>query len=306
MGDRKRIPAIGWLALAAAAALAACRETGTASGFTREQYRTGATALYQQQLYQEAVALYRAYLASPVIPPADVPKVLYQIGVIDQDNLKNTEGALAEFTLVKALYPNQAFAPDLGRRMVACLEDQGRSSDASQALSSLTKLPGDSTVAAGSGAVVAEVNGRKITAGEVATALGGKLPEAPVEQAQAIRQYIGQLLLAQSARRAGLAEQSDVKQLLDLAETQILAQAAVRQDLKIPPPQPNDLRYYYEANQARYQHGADSGSTFEQLLPKVRADWAREKQADAYVALVQKLMQSAQVKFYGAGAGGGS
>jgi tetratricopeptide (TPR) repeat protein len=281
--------------------LLACRDDDSSGGFTREQYRAGATALFQQQLYQESIDLYRAYLASPTIPPEDVSKVLYQIGVIYQDNLKQPQSALAQYTLVKTLFPDQAFAPDLGKRMVACLEASGRSSEAGQALSSLTKLPGDSSRSEGDGTVLAEVEGRKITAGEVAAAMGGKLPGAPVEQAQAVRQYVGQILLAQSARRRGLAEQSDVKRVLDLMETQILAQAALREEIKVPAPQANDLRYYYEANKARYQHGPDSGSGFEKLEPKVRADWAREKQSAAAMEFVEKLLQASKVRFYGNG-----
>jgi tetratricopeptide (TPR) repeat protein len=277
-----------------------CSRDASSHGLTREQYRSGATALFQQQLYQDAVDFYRAYLASSVIAPEDVPKVLYQIGVIQQDHLKQPQAALAQFTLVKSLFPDQAFAPDLGKRLVACLEAAGRSAEASQALSALTRLSGDSLPNVGEGAVVAEVEGRKIPAGEVAAALGGKLPEAPVEKSQAIRQYVGQILLAESARRRGLAGQNDVKRLLDMAETQILAQAALRAELKTPAPQPDDLRYYYEANKARYQQGSDSGSSFEKLAPRVHADWVREKQGAAYVDLIERLLQSAQVRFYDA------
>ena len=281
--------------------LSSCRHGGSNGAFTREQFRSGATALHSQQLFQESIDLYRAYLASPVVSTEDVPKVLYQIGVIYQDDLKLPRAALAQYTLVKSLFPDQAFAADIGKRMVACLEAEGRSADASQAMSSLTQLPGDSNASAvGDGTVLAEVEGRKITAGELALALGGKLPESPVEQTQAMHQYVGQILLAQSARRRGLAEKADIKRGLDQMETQILAQAALREDLKIAPPKPEDLKYYYEANKARYQHGADSGASMEKLMPRVRDDWAREKQGGAYVELVEKLLQASKVRFYGA------
>ena len=294
------------VALTLATLLLGCGSKSSEGGFTREQYRASATALFQQQLYAETIDMYRAYLHSSTIPSEDVPKVLYQMGVIAQDQLKQSQVALAQFTIVKSLFPNQTFAPDLGKRMVACLEASGRSAEASQAMSSLTRMPGDTASLSGDGAVVAEVEGRKIMAGEVAAAMGGKLPTAPVEANQGIRQYVGQVLLAQSARRRNLAEKGDIHRMLDQAENQILAQAALREDLKVPPPSESDLRYYYEANKSRYQTGQDSGASMEKLLPKARNDWMREKQGGAYVELVERLIQSSKVRFYGTGTSGGN
>ena len=127
--------------------------------FTRDQYRAAATALYERQLYREAIDTYQEYLRSPAITQEDVPNVLYQMGVIYQENLIDPEGALAKFTVVKALYPDKTFENQLGKRMVACLESMGRSVDATQARSRITDLNQDTAKTAGGGAVVADLDG---------------------------------------------------------------------------------------------------------------------------------------------------
>ena len=290
-----------------------CQNSGQ-GGLTRDQYRSAATALFQQQLYRETVEMYENYLKSDVIPTDDIPKVLYQVGTIYQDNLLDAKSALAKYTVVKALYPNETFSNQLGKRIVACLEILGRSIDATQTRSRLTDLVGDSSgigkggsgtgaastkdlVVNGSTTVVAELDGRKITLGEVAS-LVGKLPEAPLELNQLIREYVAQLLIAESARRKGVADKPEIKLRMNQIENQILAQAGLQDEIKIQPPSGNDLKYYFEANKSRYLVGKDSNATFESMTQRVQTDWAREKQGAEYQKYVERLLQTAKVNFF--------
>jgi hypothetical protein len=312
---------IGALLALAAAVLAACNPGGSA--FTREQYRAAATALHQQQLYREAVEVYEDYLRSPVIPPEDVPKVLFQMGSIWQENLMDPRQAFAKYALVKALYPGETFGGQLGKRMVACLEAMGRSVDATAARARLTDIRPDSdpqgadSTGAGAGSaadpgdpagdkgnfVVAELEGRRITLGEIA-ALVGRLPESSLETNQLAREYVAQILVAEAARRKGLADRPGVRLRIGQFENQILAQENLKEEIRVAPPSGNDLKYYFEANKARYQktpEGAvDSSVTFEAAAQRVSADWSREKQAAQYQAYVERLLQTAKVRFYSA------
>jgi tetratricopeptide (TPR) repeat protein len=290
------------IAFAAVANMDGCQSSG-GSALTREQYRAAATALFQQQLYREAVDMYDAYLKSPAIPPEDVSKVLYQMGTIYQDNLLDPKAALAKYAVVKALYPDETFNNQIGKRMVACLETMGRSVDATQARSRITDLVQDTSAkSAGSGAVVADLDGRKITLGEIASMVG-KLPDAPLEQNQLVREYVAQILIADAARRKGVADKPEVKLRLGQVQNQILAQAGLMDEIKIQPPSGNDLKYYFEANKARYLKGTDSAATFETLAPKVQADWAREKQGAEYQRYVERLLQTSKVTFFNSATG---
>jgi hypothetical protein len=281
--------------------LTGCNSSGN-SALTREQYRAAATALYQQQLYKDAVDMYDSYLKSSVIPPEDVSKVLYQVGTIYQENLLDPKSALGKYTVIKALYPNETFNNQLGKRMVACLEIMGRSVDATQARSRITDLGADSTRLTtsgikGSASIVAELDGRKITLGEIAS-LVGKLPESPLETNQLVREYVAQILIAEAGRRKGIADRPEIKLRLGQVENQIVAQASIGEEIKIQPPTGNDIKYYFEANKARYLQGPDSTATFETLAPKVQADWAREKQGAEYQKYVERLLQTAKVTFF--------
>ncbi len=275
------------------------------SAFTREQYRAAATALYQQQLYSDAVNMYADYLKSTVIPSEDVPKVLYQMGNIYQDNLMDPKAALAKYSVLKSLYPDETFNNQLGKHMVACLENLGRSVDASQALSRMTKLTGDSSQTPGNETVVADLDGRKITLGEIASMVG-KLPDAPLERNQLVREYVAQILIAEAARRKGVADRPDVKIRIGQMENQILAQAGLMDEIKITPPTGNDLKYFFEANKQRYLQGADSNATFEKMAPRVQSDWAREKQGAEYQKYVERLLQTAKINFYSQSTGSAS
>lgn len=280
------------------------------SAFTREQYRAAATALHQQQLYRESVDMYEDYLRSRAITAEDVPKVLFQVGIIWQENLMDPRQAFAKYALVKALYPGETFNGDLGKRMVACLEAMGRSADATAARSRLTDIRPDSVAggaaSSASGAVVAELEGRKVTLGEIAS-LVGRLPESSLETNQLVREYVAQILVAEAARRKGLADKPEVRLRISQFENQILAQENLKDEIRIAPPAGNELRYYFEANKARYQKTAegqsDTSVTLESAAQRVQADWAREKQAVQYQAYVDKLLQGAKVRFYSAAPG---
>ncbi len=280
------------------------------SGLSRTQYRTAATALFERQLYREAVDMYQDYLQSAALEPDDAPNVLYQMGVILQDNLMDPKAAMAKYSVIKALWPDKTFENELGKRMVACLEGMGRSTDATQARARITDLNPDPSAqaaegvkGAGGAAVVADIDGRKITLGEI-QAMVGKLPEAPLELNQLVREYVGQILIADAARRKGLADKPEVKLRMGQVENQILTQAGLMDEIKIPAPSGNDLKYYYEANKARYAQGPDSAAGFEKLGPRVQADWAREKQGAEYQKYVERLLQASKVQFFSVTAGG--
>jgi len=204
------------------------------SSWSRERYRMAATALYQRELYRESIEMYQKYLHSPVISEEDIPKVLYQLGNINLENLKNPTAALANYTLIQSLFPDVKFKNQLGKKIVMCLEKTGRNTDAKQALSSLTTLGSKSEIPMNA-VVVAEIDDRRITLNELEQTLG-KLPESALEQNQMISQYVSQILIGEAAVRKGLARNPDVIKKIDFMRNQILAQESLKEELNITPP----------------------------------------------------------------------
>ena len=273
-----------------------------ASSWDSKQYRAAATALYQQELYREAAAMYEKYLYSSAIPKEDVPKVLYQMGNIHLENLDNPQQALGYYTMLKALYPENAFQNQLGKKIVVCLERSGRSLDAKQALTNLTEISPVTADTLGGSRVVAEIEDRKITLNEIEQAVGS-LPDAPLERSQLVSQYVAQILIAEAANRKGISDRPEVKKRLQFARNQILAQENLKEELVISKPSENDLKYYFEARKEHYLQGADSTADFKKLLPKISRDWQMEKQNEKYQEYVSKLLSSDKVKLYGAESG---
>ena len=273
-----------------------CEGTG-GGGLTREQYRQAATALYEKELYAETIHMYRQYLNSPVISQEEAPKVLYQMGNLYLEKLKDPEKALAQYTLIQSLYPDETFNQNLGKKMVACLERMGRRTDAKQTLGTLTRLNERDRDSVSGKTVVAEVDGQKITLNDIEAL--GPLPESPLEKNQAIQQFVVQILIAESARRKGLANTPEFKRKIKFIEDQVLARENLQEELKIDPPTEKDLRYFYEAHKQKYAEGPDSLGTFETAQEKVLTDWQAEKRMEKYQSYVQDLLQSDRVKIYG-------
>ncbi len=278
--------------------ISSCQQSGSRFSWSSSQYRAAATALYQRELFEEAIKMYEQYLESPVIVSDDIPKVLYQAGNIYLDNLKQPKAALAKYTILKALYPSHTFNNQLGKKIVQCLELTGRRTDAKHALSSLTDLAPEPGKSAHDGSkVVAQIDDRQITINEMEQAVG-KLPDSPLELNQLASQYVAQILIAESAIRKGMANRPDVLKKVDFFRNQILAQENLKEEIKLEPPSQNDLKYYFEAKKARYNKGEDSLKTFEQLIPKIQQDWAQEKHMEKYQEYVQNLLRSDRVKFF--------
>ncbi len=289
------------LAAVAVLILNACQPAQSNNGaWTSAEYRKAASALLGRELHQEAADLYQRYLHASVIPANDIPKVLYQLGIIYLEHLRMPEKALGYFTVLQALHPDQTFNNQLGKKIVACLELSGRRTDAKQALTHLTEISPVNRDTAGGGRVVAQVDGQDITLNEIEQTMGA-IPENPLEQNQVISQYVSQILIAEAARRKGLADKPEVRKRMHFVQNQVLAQENLREELKLAPPSENDLKYYFEANKTHFWKGADSLKPLGDLQKKVLQRWSMEKQNEKYQAYVKELLASDRVKIYGAG-----
>lgn len=274
----------------------ACNQGSNA--WSADHYRRAATALHEKGLYSETADIYKQYLHSSVISGNDIPKVLFALGNLYLEKLSDPAQALANYTMIATFAPDETFGGELGPKIVACLEQLGRSTEAKSTLQSLTSLnePTSTSAKTNNGTqVVAELGDRKITLGEIEEAIGG-LPKGTLEQNQIVQQYIAQIVLAESAERKGLNKKPAIQNKIQFVRTQILAQANLSSEIQIPQPSENDLKTFFQAYQSKY--ASESLATFEAAKEKVLQDWARQKQGEAYQAYIQKLLSSDRVRFY--------
>ncbi|MGL1933783.1 MAG: SurA N-terminal domain-containing protein [Fibrobacterales bacterium] len=263
----------------------------TPGGYGVDELETMASALRQQELYRASIEVYESLLNNHTLENKKRANVLYQIATIQKDNLADYKGALASYTKIKAIAPKEKFNGNLNKYMVLCLERLGRSLDASQQVSEVVTL--NKKVEPVSGTVVAEIGDQKITLEEVENTFG-KLPEESIKKQQMAQNYIGTILAARAARRKGLAEVPEIKQQIAQLETQILAQATIKEELKDVTVVESDVINFYNANKAQY---GDTVS-YDQVKQKVHQDYMMQKQNVLVSQYIDKLLKADDVKLY--------
>jgi len=273
--------------------------TANKGAWDAESYSRAAAALLDKGLYHEALEVYSEYLKSPVIKANKAPTVLYTMGNIYMDNLNDPTQALACYIKSQSLDPQETFGNELGAKIVSALEKMGRTHDAQATLQNLTSIQPQSTSSSLSSKntekVVAQLGDRKITLTEIEESLGG-LPQNSLEKNQLVQQYISTLLLAEAAERKGLNKKPSINNRLQFAQKQILAQANLADEIKIPTPSTQDLETFYKAYADRYPK--DSFPDFTSAKDLVYKDWAMQKQNEAYQGYLQKLLDTDRIRFF--------
>lgn len=280
------------------------RSPGTAQA-SAETYRKIALELSNQALYRESVAAYDRYLDLAAIDEAQQAAIHFQAGKLLDEKLKDYEAALARYIMAKNMAPQAAFSSDLNKRMVACLEQLGRSIDASAMLRESTKLKAERSNTPLPGAVIAEIGERKITMGDFEAQLA-KLPpqyqsmfDTPEQKFEFFQQFVGREVLADAAARKGLNTDPELLRRVEDLKRDLMVQRLMEQESADAAKLSDaDLELYHKAHADEFSTGrqvevahllADDEATASQLLAELRggASWD---------ALVKKSSQDATSK----------
>jgi hypothetical protein len=276
-----------------------------------------ALKLEQQDLKEPALTAWRQYLESPSIGSQERAKVWYRMGVMEQEAGRD-EAALDAYYRSEAHASLKDVAPEIARRVQECLEHAGKYSDLQHELRTRTS-PNTEPQKSGS-AVVAEIGPRKVTLEELdrriekmidlqleqfASALPAeeraKQREAllkrfatPEARSAELRRFLMEEVLTRKAREDKLAQDPAVKDLLAMAERQILAGKEMGRELsdKIHITD-SDLKNYYEAHKAEYKEKregqAEKQKTFDEARPEVYAALRRQKEQEVQESLLAAL-----------------
>ncbi|MBN2030340.1 hypothetical protein JW824_08855 [bacterium] len=275
-----------------------------------EKVREYANALYNRELYDQAIREYQRYLDLYDVDKAQCANINFIIGNIYFDRLNDYENAMAYYLKVKHIYPESDVLPQVDKRVVTCLERLQRTADAKQALDEATALEPESIVQPQPGTVIAKIGDREITSGDLEYAIG-QLPEylrSQFEDKQGkinfLQQYIANELFYDAAKREELDLDKDVidgafqakKSLMvqKYLEEQIASQIQISAD---------DVDLYYKANKEKYTEKDEGGDIirqkpFEEVQQEVAEDLALEKQQKALDALLQRMMTAEKVEIY--------
>jgi tetratricopeptide (TPR) repeat protein len=288
-------------------------ESGNKPSLTNQQKRQLANALYNQQLYQQAVNEYTDYLQNYPLDSKEQASISYMIANIYFERLHDYENALAYYLRIKQLYPESSVQAEATKKMVECLERLRRSTDAQQVVEQTSALDEAQKPVVRPGEVIARIGQREITTSDLQFEMN-RLPVYIQDQIKSrqqkidfLKNYIAQELLYDSAKRKGLDKDKEVREGLVLAEKSLMTQKLLQEEIdKTVDPQKYsnaDVELFYKANSDRYAEKDEQGKviripSFTEVKEKVAQDFIQEKQEQAYQQLIERLMKAEDVQIY--------
>ncbi len=294
--------------LIAAAVLSGC--SGGRSKVEGEKVREFANALYNRELYSQAIQEYTRYLDLYTPDDKEQANIQFVIGNIYFERLHDYENAMASYLKVKHLHPESDLMPQVDKQVVQCLERLRRSTDAKQALDEATSLEPSALPKSRPGEVVARIGDRTITSGDLQFQIG-QLPDYVKSgfgdrkgKVEFLHQYVATELFFDAAKRKGLNQDKDVVEGTFQAQKSLMVQKYLEQEVadqvKITP---EDVELYYKGNMERYAEKDKSGKvTRQKPLDEVRKqaaeDLLRERQQKALNELVERMMRTEKVELY--------
>ncbi|HEX9652489.1 MAG TPA: hypothetical protein VGA99_02160 [bacterium] len=275
-----------------------------------QKKRDFANALYNRQLYHQAIAEYNDILHNYDLQPSEAANLNYVIGDIYFERVRDYENALAHYLKIKHLYPDSPLLDEVNKKMVECLERLQRSADAQQALDESTLIEPSAAKKSRPGEVVAKIGKKSVTTGDLEFEISQLPPYVKSQlndkskKIDFLKQYIATELLYDSAKRKGLEKDKEVIEASFQAKknfmVQKLLQEEISQNIDV---QESEAKLYYDAHKEDYAKKDDKGKViesrpFEEVKTKVMQDYIRKKQQDGYEQLIQRLMQAEAVEIF--------
>jgi tetratricopeptide (TPR) repeat protein len=272
--------------------------------------REFANALYNRQLYTQAIEQYNYYLTHYNLDDDESANINYIIGDIYFERIRDYENALAHYLKVKHLYPESPLRDEVNKKIVESLERLERSADAQQALEEAALLDVSQAKPKRPGAVIAKIGKRKITMGDLEHEINQLPPYVKSQisdkskKIEFLKQYIATELLYDTAKRKGLDKDKEVLEAAFQAKknfmVQKLLEEEISQNVNI---RDSDVELYYKANKEKYAKKDEEGKIveikpFEEVKTQVMRDLIRERQKEVYDQLVQRMMRAEAVVIY--------
>ncbi len=289
--------------------LTGCQEKARPK-FEGSKVRDYANALYNRQLYQQAIQEYNYYLDNYDLAEDEAANVNYMIGDIYFERLHDYENALAYYLKVKHLYPQSSLIDDVNKKMVQCLERLQRSADAQQVLEETALLDPSQAKTHRPGKVIAKIGKRKITTGDLEHEISQLPPYVKSrltdksKKIDFLKQYIATELLYDTALRKGLDKDKDVIEGAFQARKSLMVNKLLEQEIsKDVDVEESDVELYYKANREKYAEKDKNGKVIRfkplaDVKTQVMQDLIREKQKEAYDRLVQRMMRAEAVQIF--------
>ena len=285
-----------------------CSDRDGGPALDGEKVREYANALYNRELYIQAVREYQRYLDQYRVDDQQQANINFIIGNIYFERLHDYENAMAYYLKVKHVFPESTVLPQVNKRIVACLERLQRSADAKQALDEATSLNPEKVSPSLPGTVIARIGDRDITSGDLEHLIG-QLPDYIQTQLgekkakhQFLQQYIATELFYDAAKRQALEKDKDVIEGTFQAKKNLMVQKYLQKEIAEKIDITNDdVELYYKANKDKYVEKDEKGNvkrqkSLNEIHKQVTEDLLKEKQQKVYEDLLQRMMSHGDCK----------
>jgi parvulin-like peptidyl-prolyl isomerase len=243
-------------------------------GVRGEGRRDLAGKLLSAGLKGKAIEQYELYLAEADLASDRRAKITYTLGTLCMEE-GDYEDALSWLYQVEMLDPKTELAPEVGSKIVACLERLGRFAQAQYSLDARSSLDKAGRDEFKGDEVVARVGNDVITLGELDEAIDA-LPEwmrsaveDPAQKRAFLEQYVAEELIFQKAKRLELDKDPSVRKQAERATRQLMIQKVLEDEIKAKVKiSDDDVDLYYRAHADRY----GEKEAFKIRMMKVDAD----------------------------------
>ncbi|GBD93973.1 peptidylprolyl isomerase [bacterium BMS3Abin05] len=274
-----------------------------------DKVREYANALYNQQLYPQAIQEYQHYLNTYNLSQGEQANITYTIANIYFDRLHDYQNALANYLKIKQFYPESNLQKEVNKKIVASLERLRRSEDAQQVLNETTSL-NPVKHKKRPGAVVAKIGNREITQGDLDYEISQLPPSVQTQfkdktkKLEFLKQYVATELMYNTAKRKGLDKDKDVVEATFQAQKNFMVQKLLQQEIARNVKVDNsDIELYYKANKDKYAEKNKKGKVirikpFNEVKSQVTQDFLAEKRRTAYQDLINRMTKAENVVIY--------
>jgi tetratricopeptide (TPR) repeat protein len=279
-------------------------------GMDGEKIREYANALYNRELYTQAVREYQRYLDIIPLDEEKQANVNFIIANIYFERIHDYENAMAYYLKVKHVFPESVLIGEADKQIIACLERMQRSADAKQALEEATSINPDELIKSRPGDIVAKIGNREITSGDLSFHIS-QLPDYIQSQLkertarlQFLKQYIATELFYDAAKRQALDKDKDVIEGTYQAKKSLMVQKylenEIADDVEV---KPDDVKLFYDANKENYAEKDDKGNIkrqkpFKEVQQQVTQDLMQSRQQKAYEQLLDRMVEAEDVRIF--------
>lgn len=259
-------------------------------GMTPDQCRDYAAYLEQKNMPLPALEAYRMYLDNAQLDAEARAKTLYAMAKLAMDS-EQFEKALTYLYEAEFLAPDSQLKPDIGQKIVTCLDKLGRSATLRRELRNRTiakRTPSDLKEGE---VVLAEFGGDILTNRDLDRELE-KLPataretfDKPEKRQEFLRNLVAERLLVDKARRLELDKNPEVQEQLAREADQLIVRKLIRDEVQAKVKvTPEDVERFYKAEYDRFTVPASASVRIGKAATEDEAKGLTEFTAEPVVA----------------------